>query len=541
MFSLDTAEIHAQLDRILASDDFTASDRNRRFLAFILEEALAGRAHTIKAYTIATCVFGRGADFDPQIDSIVRIEAGRLRRCLERYYFTSGQGDAIIITIPKGKYVPEFSLNPNLPDRSQPTDTVSAAVPNGLGRSIIVEALEEEGDRTDYPNLARGFARRIVAGLSRFTDLTVFGADGGCWSAEHKMGERRADYILTGGTIVSSQMFCADLLLMDAESGQCIWGETFETRLTKDNFAAEVDDVARAVVRALAQPYGAIFVATSREIGSEGAEVMSSYASVVLYRRYARTFDLDLIESVRSSLEAAIVRDPEYADAFTCLSLVYTDVVRYGIKLDGRAGQDPRERMFALAHRAIDLAPNASHPHHALARAFWFTGDVEGSFEELEIARALNPYDTAVLADLGHQHTMMARWDIGIPLLVQAYAENPGLPSWYRVAFTVYHFVHGRFEAALAEARKVNANQIIYPHLLIAACAIRLGRRTEAASAIETALAIDPNFGNHAADDLAKRNVDPAIAEAVLEALADAGLPTRPRPAGTSHLRSVSG
>ena len=88
--SPDLATVRAQLERMIASDDFTATSRNRRFLEFVVDETLAGRRELIKAYTIATSVFGRGADFDPQFDSIVRIEAGRLRRALEHYYLTGG-------------------------------------------------------------------------------------------------------------------------------------------------------------------------------------------------------------------------------------------------------------------------------------------------------------------------------------------------------------------------------------------------------------------------------------------------------------------
>ena len=70
------AAIRAELARILASGAFDASDRNRSFLRHVVEETLAGRGERIKAYAIATTVFGRGTDFDPQVDSIVRIEAG---------------------------------------------------------------------------------------------------------------------------------------------------------------------------------------------------------------------------------------------------------------------------------------------------------------------------------------------------------------------------------------------------------------------------------------------------------------------------------
>jgi adenylate cyclase len=100
--------IGAQLGHILASRAFDASRRNRAFLRFIVDETLAGRADRIKAYTIATSVLGRDEAFDPQSDPIVRIEASRLRRSLERYYLMAGQDDPVRIDIPKGSYVPSF-------------------------------------------------------------------------------------------------------------------------------------------------------------------------------------------------------------------------------------------------------------------------------------------------------------------------------------------------------------------------------------------------------------------------------------------------
>ena len=102
-------EIREQLDHILASGSFDCSDRNRRFLAYVVDETVNGRAGRIKAYSIATSVFGRDSSFDSQQDSIVRIEAGRLRRSLERYYLIAGMNDPLRITIPTGTYVPSFS------------------------------------------------------------------------------------------------------------------------------------------------------------------------------------------------------------------------------------------------------------------------------------------------------------------------------------------------------------------------------------------------------------------------------------------------
>src|SRR6185295_9799015 len=100
--------VRRQIERILASPDFDAPRRSREFLGFVVEEALAGRGEAITQGSIAVRVFGRSDDFDATVDPIVRIQAGRLRRSLERYYLLAGQEDAVRIELPRGSYVPVF-------------------------------------------------------------------------------------------------------------------------------------------------------------------------------------------------------------------------------------------------------------------------------------------------------------------------------------------------------------------------------------------------------------------------------------------------
>jgi len=105
--SVDSGEVRRQLARVIASDVFRGSLRLTRFLQFVVETTLAGKAGTIKAYTVAVEALGRNSDFDPQ-DPIVRVEALRLRAALARYYGGPGRDDVIIIKIPCGSYVPSF-------------------------------------------------------------------------------------------------------------------------------------------------------------------------------------------------------------------------------------------------------------------------------------------------------------------------------------------------------------------------------------------------------------------------------------------------
>src|SRR5690349_7043654 len=113
-------EVRSYLHALLGRSELDASVRNRRFLSYVVDETLEGRADRIKAYNIALAAFDRTEDFDPLTDPIVRIEASRLRRSLEHYYLTAGKVDPIRIDIPKGSYAATFSHIHDDPPQDQP-------------------------------------------------------------------------------------------------------------------------------------------------------------------------------------------------------------------------------------------------------------------------------------------------------------------------------------------------------------------------------------------------------------------------------------
>jgi hypothetical protein len=101
-------EIEAALERVLRSPSFQTVARLRRFLQYVVQEALAGRAEEIKEYSIGVSAYGRGIRFDPRCDGIVRVDAINLRKRLFSYYQKEGVDDNIVISIPKGAYAPVF-------------------------------------------------------------------------------------------------------------------------------------------------------------------------------------------------------------------------------------------------------------------------------------------------------------------------------------------------------------------------------------------------------------------------------------------------
>lgn len=100
---------------MVTSGKFARSHRLRRFLEFIVERELDGRRCDIQEYAIGLEVFDRRETFDPRSDSIVRVEARRLRNRLRAYYATDGRRQPIRIVLPKRGYVPSFERRRNRP------------------------------------------------------------------------------------------------------------------------------------------------------------------------------------------------------------------------------------------------------------------------------------------------------------------------------------------------------------------------------------------------------------------------------------------
>ena len=111
---LDRVQFQAEIDRLVASHSLHGSESLCKLLKYLARQALEHPGVPVKEYQIATEVFGRQADFDPQLDSMVRVQAGRLRAKLAEYYNTEGASDPFIVELPKGSYAVAFHDRTNL-------------------------------------------------------------------------------------------------------------------------------------------------------------------------------------------------------------------------------------------------------------------------------------------------------------------------------------------------------------------------------------------------------------------------------------------
>jgi adenylate cyclase len=486
--TIEEPRVRAELARLLASSEFAASPRHRRFLTYIVDETLAGRADRLKAYNIAISAFDRDESFDPQQDSIVRIEAGRLRRALDHFYLTEGRDHEIHIVVPKGSYVPQFrSLADQGGEGAQEQPPLAASCAKRRAPRIFVMPFEREGENSAVPGFERGFVRQVIVGLTRFNSVHVYGVEtseryGHRLRAESVQEQLSVDYILSGTVTLWDDNFAVDLLLQETESLRYLWTERFVRKLMPENIHVLRDEVAAIVAQRLAQPYGVLF---SRALDDDGGspETLDGYRAVVEFYQYVRNFQKDRLEPARLLLEEAVARDPTFAEGHACLSQIYSQHARFmsHTPADRRRHAD---RAMALARRALLLAPNSSNAHHALALAYWFSGDTARSLEAYQTALSLNPNDTDLMADMGLRLCLQMDWERGVPMLEDSYRRNPSQAGSFRIGLVLYHFSEREYEEGLRLAALIDAPDVVYSHVVTAICAERLGRHAEAREAI---------------------------------------------------------
>lgn len=111
---VDPGRVNQHLDRILASSEFQSADRLSRLLQYLVRNAIEHPGETVKEYALGIDVFDRKPDFDPKVDSVVRVQTGRLRQKLAKYYSSAG-ADPVRIELPRGGYIAVISV-PDDPD-----------------------------------------------------------------------------------------------------------------------------------------------------------------------------------------------------------------------------------------------------------------------------------------------------------------------------------------------------------------------------------------------------------------------------------------
>jgi len=234
--------VKEQLDRIMCSPEFHATASQRRLLDFIISKTIKGRSNDLKGYTIAVEVLHRGDDFDPNLNPIVSIQAGKLRQTLERYYLVAGQNDPLRIEIPKGGYIPIFidqkppELDSTVPDKK--SDEIFKE------RYPVIEIIPFKNLTGDSTNdiIGMGFASELAIEISRYQEIKILHTLNEVESPDQKGNPR---FVLYGNVYKNNTEIKVSPQLMDTKTGGHIWGDKYRMDIGSKKLLEFQEEVAQ--------------------------------------------------------------------------------------------------------------------------------------------------------------------------------------------------------------------------------------------------------------------------------------------------------
>lgn len=486
---LSHAAIREQLGRLVASAEVGGNERIRDFLRFVVEQTLLGRTSRLKGYTIGTEVFGRTVDFDASKDPIVRIQAGRLRRSLERYYRGAGQFDPVRVTVPRGRYVPVFEAV-----EESARSRHDAAPPNLAieGPSIAVLPPVDPSGSPDDTWFGVGLAEDMVVELNRYPGIKTFPCRGFSGTPQSVGGWKEfgrsvgARFFLGGSVRRDAVHLKATVYLVDSLTGRQIWSDSFREPLAATRLIETQEFVARSVVAAIADELGVVARKLSRESRGKAPENMSTYEAMLHYHHYMATLDPAAGTEAGAALEAAVAREPDFGPAWSALANLHLHAFLFG---------QPElvvsvPEVARLAQRGASLAPTSQLTRTIRAFACLLAGDDDGFAEEIEVALKLNPHSAYHIGTIGYLLTCHGDLDRGSMLAREAIESNPSHPKWFHHACFYQHFMRGEYAEALREIRAPGANP--WDGALAALALYRSGALEEAESEMRRFLDATP-------------------------------------------------
>jgi len=503
------SEVRAELDQILRSRVFIQSHRIRRFLQFIVEESLLGQPHRLKEYPIGLEVFDRREAFDPRVDSIVRVEARRLRNKLDEYYRTEGRDDNVRILLRKGSYMPVFE--------HRSFAGTGGAAPR---RAVEIAPLSFINPAPNASQLADEIQRRLAHVLIKEGCLQVIAQPHSTPFANEMNGLSRhvtnADYIIEGSLEFRSSGSHLIVQLFNSADGSYTWSEATDFEYPD---LGSVGQLAQSLLRELVAPPDHAVIARRH---SEHKEIRDFY----LQGRYH--WKLATPDSIRNSVACfshAVESDANYAAGWAALSQALLVSSMFGFLAPQEAG----DRMKEAALKAISLNPLLPEAHVALGSVLslldwnWAAGEqeleksilldshdatghvaygihlacrerFESALAEVERALELDPASLFANLVLGWLYGVSRHYDEAISqhLLVSQLAPDYGLPYF---GLGLAYAGKGMFEDAIAHF--TNANPLKCRSLLrgqLGYCYAMSGRREEALQELSALNERSPNY-----------------------------------------------
>ncbi|HMG93577.1 MAG TPA: hypothetical protein VK589_26145 [Chryseolinea sp.] len=469
-------DVFAQLRRILASTQISRSAVLTDFLTFVVNETLAGRPEGLKEYTIGVQALRKDADFNPQVDSIVRIHAGRLRRVLKEYYYEEGKDDPIVISIPKGSYAPNFKLTseatPFIPPvvdvideyhnsengQSKRISNTFRPLPGVFGLqgkvSLTVLPFKNIGSENDLLFFAAGVSEFLRTELTQFPHVRVrvnVPDDSIIQETSTMSSPYSTDFQLTGSVQWLKGRILLWINLVATDTHDQVWAQTFERLMPVDNYYEFQQHVVDRVLASIMGLRGAISRYQIDRIDNSRHEPGLLFPIQYWYYQHSRNFNPYIASNAKLFYNEVIRRDSSNALAYAYLSQISS----------GELLMNPvdSERSLAdgttFAHRSLKSDPYCQEGYISLATSLLFKGSFSEAVATLEQGARLNQRNNDYRASMGALLIYMGYYDRGKEILDAAFQQMPELIWWQVLAFSYHSFMRERYQDAIFWADRI--------------------------------------------------------------------------------------
>jgi hypothetical protein len=459
-------DVEAELARLLAAEKIARNVNTARFLRYVVEETLAGRGERLKAFSIATQALGRSDSFDPQSDSIVRVQAVRVRAQLDEYYAGAGAGDPVRITLPKGAYQPKFTF-PRLPAPSKSATPASPVAPPLLPLSsparrtrgwvvaglalVLLGAIAIAGltlaplarggrpwpDGVPVLSIeARGAPKSGALGVAadRMLNVVETAAAAGEYVRVRRLpegeAESSADYVLEARfSALGAESFDVAFVLVERRTRDVTWSWMLNDIAAGDR--ARQESLALNVAASASEVGGALLADLFRRMREGGAPLAGLYCRLTALNYLLVRKEADRLPA-RRCLETQIVSEPDDARSLTLLSSLLVN--GYLEKDPGEKGEIDLQSGLQMARRGYDLAPNSVNALAALFYARFADKRYEDAFAFVARMQEKGAHALFVRLRLGRAFVARARYLEGVAEL-EALEAQLGAPQPVATAY----------------------------------------------------------------------------------------------------------
>jgi serine/threonine protein kinase len=366
----------------------------------------------------------------------------------------------------------------------------------------------------EMENFAEGLAQDIIAALSQFSYLSVIAR------SKAVSEQPRARYFLQGGIRKSGSLIRLNAELIDSVTGTNLWAETFNRDLQDSNIFTVQDEITDRIAATIADNYGVLVRSMVNSLQGKPDEELSANDFVLRFFGYYAQMNPFDHSKIREMLEGAVKRFPRHADLWGCLSIVYLHEYAFGFNELPNA----LNRALMAANRAVEANRTSQIGYEALAMTQFLRRDLTAFRPAADRAMSLNPKNSNTFAYLGLLLVFSREFERGANLTRKAMEMNPHHAGWFHFGLIWYHYSRNEFEKVLEHANRVNMPGFFWPPVIIASVCGQLGRKSEAETALNELLSIDPQFASHA-----RRYSEPwlyasGFLEPLLDGLRKAGL-----------------